>query len=165
MKRRRKPKPTETERATYVHAATVIRDAGKVAQREFARWLAEGVLDRVPFRGRATRYSARNVLQARAARVLLDSGRTLRECAAITRAVSNDELQRVIDGTHGHPAPESTAPKPSDDHVPVGKAVTWYELELLTGLRVALRSDASEFVRRVAREIAAKYRTDPGASS
>jgi hypothetical protein len=149
-----------------VHPSATLRAAAKVGEREFARWLAEGVLDRVPFRGRATRYSERNLLQAKAARVLIDRGRTVRECAAITSAVSDDELARII----GASAPSAAVPAPAatDGTEPpsaaIRLAVTRYELELLPGLSLSLRADASAFVRRIASEIAEKYRTDTALS-
>jgi hypothetical protein len=161
MTRTRKQAKTDE---THVHPSATLRAAAKVGEREFARWLAEGVLDRVPFRGRATRYTERNLLQATAARVMIDNGRTVRECAAITGAVSNDELARIV----GEPAPSKPAPASSAQtsdpaahpSAAIRAVVTRYELELLPGLSLSLRADASAFVRRVASEIAAKYRTD-----
>jgi hypothetical protein len=115
MTRTRKQAKTDE---THVHPSATLRAAAKVGEREFARWLAEGVLDRVPFRGRATRYTERNLLQATAARVMIDNGRTVRECAAITGAVSNDELARIV----GEPAPSKPAPASSAQTSDPGRA-------------------------------------------
>ncbi len=130
--------------------------AAGIVPRTLKRWVAAGVVAPPTFRGRATRYDARQLAQARAARALLSKGRHLPEIARTTGKATLDELHRI--------APPPEPPSPEVPHVAqpeIPGMTRQRSVELLPGLSLMLRDDATPFVVNVAAEIVARYSARP----
>ena len=131
-------------------------EAAGIGPRTLARWVAAGVITAATFRGPATRYDARQMAQARAVRALLSQGKTLAAIARVTSKASLDELHRIAPP----PAPPA-APQPPPSHDAIPGMQRQRVVELLPGLSLVLRDDATTFVTSVAAEIVARYSTRP----
>jgi len=115
-------------------------------------WIDRGLLTPVPFRGAATAYGASFQLRARIIAKLRREGVHLDEIHEQLQASDEALAQR-----HGY------APSPAEATVAaregsIAGASPWERVELLPGLELHVASTASAFVRRIAAEVAERYR-------
>jgi len=115
-------------------------------------WIDRGLLTPVPFRGAVTSYGASFQLRARIIAKLRREGVHLDEIHGELQASDEALAQR-----HGY------APKPAEASAATSAgalagASPWERVELLPGLELHVASTASAFVRRVAAEVAERYR-------
>ncbi len=111
-------------------------------------WIDRGLLTPVPFRGAVTAYGLSFQLRARIIAKLRREGVHLDEIHEQLQASDEALAQR-----HGY------APKPAEATAgALPGASPWERLELLPGLELHVASTASAFVRRVAAEVAERYR-------
>lgn len=130
--------------------------AAGIVPRTLKRWVAANAVAAPTFRGRSTRYDARQLAQARVARAMLSKGARLDAISRVTAKATLEELHRI--------APPPVAPPPEAVSVArpeIAGMVRLRSLELLPGLSLVLREDATPFVEGVAAEIVARYRTRP----
>ncbi len=142
-----------------------VCEAAHITPRSLKRWIAAGIVEAPEFRGRATRYTPRQYAQARAAAALFAEGRRTREVARATSRASLATLHELAPlPPPAPPPPASPPPTPTPSSaLPAALAtmVPLRALELLPGLTLTLRDDATPFVAQVAAEIVARYATRP----
>jgi DNA-binding transcriptional MerR regulator len=139
-----------------VYTVDEVCAAAGIVPRTLKRWVAAGVVAAPTFRGRATRYDARQLAQARVARAMLSKGARLSAIAKVTSRATLEELHRIT------PPPVPPPPEAQAVARPEIEGMTPLRmLELLPGLSLLLREDATPFVEGVAAEIVARYRTRP----
>lgn len=109
-------------------------------------WIDRGLLTPVPFRGAVTAYGPSFQLRAKVIAKLRREGMHLDEIHEHLQASDEALAQR-----HGY------APKPAEASALPG-ASPWERVELLPGLELHVAASASAFVRRVAAEVAERYR-------
>jgi DNA-binding transcriptional MerR regulator len=109
-------------------------------------WIDRGLLTPVPFRGAVTAYGPSFQLRAKVIAKLRREGMHLDEIHEQLQA--SDE---VLAQRHGY------ATKPAEASALAG-ASPWERVELLPGLELHVAASASAFVRRVAAEVAERYR-------
>lgn len=115
-------------------------------------WIDRGLLTPAPFRGSATSYGASFQLRAKIIGRLRREGLHLDEIQERLQASDEALAQR-----YGY------APKPSEAAAPSAEgaipgASPWERVELMQGLELHVASTASAFVRRIAAEVAERYR-------
>lgn len=115
-------------------------------------WIDRGLLTPVPFRGASTRYGASFQLRAKVIAKLRREGVHLDEIHE--RLQSSDEALAQRHGFAPKPVEASAAP----GVVALSGASPWERVELLPGLELHVAVSASAFVRRVAAEVAERYR-------
>ena len=116
-------------------------------------WTERGLLPPVAFHGTATRYGATHLLRAKVIAKLRRDGVAYDDIAPAL-AVSDDELLR-----RDAPPPPPAAPVvPVAEPTPTPATPLWQRIELIPGLELHVVSPASEFVRRTADEVIARYR-------
>ena len=132
-----------------VTARALAEELGISRETLFA-WVARGLLPSVPFRGASTRYGAGHQLRARVIAKLRGEGVSFDELPAL---LAVDDA--VLAARHGlGPAPSAA----SDGLLAGAAGPMWQRVELLPGLELHLAASASDFVRRVAEEVVARYR-------
>ncbi|MBP6834986.1 MAG: MerR family transcriptional regulator [Deltaproteobacteria bacterium] len=140
-----------------------VEEPGALSARELAAeigvsrdtlhsWIDRGLLTPVPFRGAATRYGASHQLRAKIIAKLRREGEHLDEIHVQLQASDEALAQR-----HGY-APKPVEATAAPTVGAIAGASPWERVELMPGLELHVASTASAFVRRVAAEVAERYR-------
>lgn len=147
-----------------------------VSPRTVRYYVQRGLLPPPDFKGSQTTYGPAHLLRLRAIKVYQDLHWPLEQIAAELGGKSVADLERLLkngNSTHrvskkiaGPTSPYRSAPLPPP---PAAHAVptttrpeTWQRIELVPGVELHVKADASPLARRIAREIHTNYGTyDP----
>lgn len=148
----------------------LAREAG-VGARTVRYYVQRGLLPPPEFRGRDTTYGEEHLSRLRAIKRLQEAHLPLDEIQARLDGASRAELDRLArgevtltvplppvepDGSHPYRSP----PRRHEPAPPVVEE-TWRRVELVPGVELFVRTDASFEARRIAREIESQYRPHP----
>lgn len=140
--------------------------------RTIRRYAERGLIPRPDNAGKSTRYTHEHVVRLLAIRKLYETTARLSVIEAELAKRSFSELEAFVGlappVNASEPAPREDAPAksvaaavPTASTVPASKGERWVKLPLLPGLELMMRDDATDLVRRIAREIEERYRTSP----
>jgi DNA-binding transcriptional MerR regulator len=116
-------------------------------------WVHRKVLPRPVGRGRAARYTAQHLLQARATQHLRSSGAGLREIRNRLTALNEQELQALIPP----PRPKTADGRPASPPEPTYPSMMWEVVQLMDGMVLMLNPDRGPVLRRIADDIYRHY--------
>jgi DNA-binding transcriptional MerR regulator len=128
-------------------SAELARAAG-ISPHTLKHWIAEGLMEKPPFRARRTTYGREHLVRALAIKKLRDHHFLLADIKRKLAAIPLEELAREVLPPEPPPAKEAAARE-------IGQA--WRRVELLPGLELFVRADAGAVVHRLAAEIEEKY--------
>ncbi|HVY48379.1 MAG TPA: helix-turn-helix domain-containing protein [Minicystis sp.] len=143
-----------------------------VTPRTVRYYVQRGLLPPPDFRGSQTTYGPAHLLRLRIVKRLQQEHVPLDEIAARLAGAGIDQLERLLSDAHsthrvsshaGSPYRQAPIVAPAAGPVPAppGRAEAWERVELLPGVELHVRADASPLARRVAREILSSYGPGP----
>jgi len=141
-----------------------LADRHGISTRTIYHWIDQGLVPGVPYQGRQTRYGREPQARVAAIRKLRKESVPFPKIAAMLAKMTLAQIEALTgiappQAPAPPPAPPPVAP-PAPPPVAVGPVVLerWGRVALLPGLELTLREDASPVVKRVAAEIAERYR-------
>lgn len=130
-----------------------LERASGVQARTLRHWIKHKLLPRPNGTGRGTRYDARHLTRARAARQLRAQGLSLRDIRARIENLSDAQLAAIAQPTRPTTPEGLPAPPPP----PAYPAETWEVVPLFDGLVLMVNSAKGPGLRRIASEIYRYY--------